>query len=234
MLAAGESACGSGSAGPTTRDGGATPRGSGATPRCRADTPRDSGGGRPKQGGKWSDQTRGDGDEASEATASDDDSLPAASLQSFAPSAASGCEGDIDFGAVAAADDVTVAPDKGGDQAEVPTVVGEPEALGEADAAVVDTSVAGTLGILCGNWGGHWAEIDLQEYMISDLKSGPCSFVLLQDAKRELTEHLMAPGAPGTRDNDAATTRGRGGHRLGRCAHPASTSCCVDKRRGPP
>lgn len=57
----------------------------------------------------------------------------------------------------------------------------------------------GNWGILCGNWGGNWSKDNgqMQQHMDYDLKSCPCSILILQEAKPELLDHLRAPAVAG-------------------------------------
>ena len=78
-----------------------------------------------------------------------------------------------------------------------------------AEKSSPDTDFSGTIGILCGNWGGNKAECDLQAHMQFDLKSGPCTCILLQEATEEVLANLRAPGEPGILEE--GLTRGGGG-----------------------
>ena len=84
-----------------------------------------------------------------------------------------------------------------------------PEA--ERTSAVAETSsaVAGTIGILCGNWGGNKKACRLMQHMHYDLKSGPCTFILLQEATAQELINLKAPGTPG--EVEEGPPRGGGG-----------------------
>ena len=90
-------------------------------------------------------------------------------------------------------------------------------ASAESSTAVADKSSAathfpGTIGVLSGNWGGNKHECQLQEHMSCDLKSGPCTCVLLQEATEEVLANLKAPGEPGILVEEGPPRGGGGKH----------------------
>ena len=98
-----------------------------------------------------------------------------------------------------------------------------------------ETGKIGTLGVLCANWGGHWADRFLQDHMKFDLKSCPCHILCVQEAAPLLLQHLQGPAVEGK-----AETRGRGANweqrpcsqYLGIRGDEASNSVMVCARRG--
>ena len=93
--------------------------------------------------------------------------------------------------------------------ATVPAVAETNSAVAEPRSVVEDH--AGTIGILCGNWGGNKAECGLNDHMQYDIKSGPCTFIMLQEATEQTLLNLRAPGAPGVEEE--GPSRGGGGKR---------------------
>ena len=69
--------------------------------------------------------------------------------------------------------------------------------------------IEGTFCVLCGNLGGNWTQRSLQDHMHFDIKSGPCSIIVLQEAKHDLLMHLREPGQDGVPE-DSGATRGSG------------------------
>ena len=106
-----------------------------------------------------------------------------------------------------------------------PSAVAETStAVAALDSAVAETNStvaeprsvledhAGTIGILCGNWGGNKHECGLNDHMQYDIKSGPCTIIMLQEATEQTLLNLRAPGVPGMEEE--GPSRGGGGKRV--------------------
>ena len=68
----------------------------------------------------------------------------------------------------------------------------------------------GNLGVLAGNWGGDWKDPASCDYMKADLKRGPCSIIMLQEASQALLAVLKADGGAGITAMADPDTRGDG------------------------
>ena len=49
---------------------------------------------------------------------------------------------------------------------------------------------AGAIGVLSGNWGGHWENPEVNAHMLFDVKSCPAHILTMQEAESELFMHL--------------------------------------------
>ena len=79
--------------------------------------------------------------------------------------------------------------------------------VGEWDEKWAPGGVApGQFGVLCGNWDGDRVDLESRQQIHFDLKSGPCHFLLLQEASESVHNYLMEAGTEEQRD-----TRGGGG-----------------------
>jgi len=121
------------------------------------------------------------------------------SLPSYAPTEASGIDGDPN------------ADDTGGRQKEMRY---EPDydVDGEWGDQTPVRGKPGAWGIVCGNWGGKWHDEMMRDHMDFDLKSSAGTILLLQEATEELLQHLRKPGADGIVAGDQET-HGDGGRK---------------------
>ena len=124
------------------------------------------------------------GSDAHNDKSADDSSVARGSLPSYAPTEASGIEGDPN-----AAD---IGDDKGPMRYEPVH-----EVDGDWDDQTPVGGRPGTWCIVSGNWGGEWHDELLHEHMDFDLKSSAGTILLLQEAKEELLRHLKQPGRDG-------------------------------------
>ena len=82
-------------------------------------------------------------------------------------------------------------PDAKGGEASVPAIV---HAHGGAvKAPYMERGDVGAIGILTGNWGGNRANKKLEEHIDNDLKTGPSSIIMLQEAQEMVVNILQAP-----------------------------------------
>ena len=159
-----------------------------------------SSGAEPTRGGGGNAQ---DGDESH--CSSHPDSVDSVSLPSHAATDASAIRGDISS-REAATGEVYMKPNSWNTQA---TVVWD----GDVDTPASvdpdrDCGCPGQFGVLCGNWGDRAQKSVLSKRMHFDLKTGPCSVVMLQEAAASVLEHMRAPEEE--KDSTATETRGGG------------------------
>ena len=162
----------------------------------------------------------GDGDSVHSDEHSSDDgrSSVARSMPSYADSMASGFDGDLETNVLG---DTTLNPPDENDSAFEGYTDGDWYGATHDDFANDDSkgSKQGTFGVLCGNWGNKWSDKNLNDHMKFDLKSSPCTLIILQEAPRELLEHLRQPGVEGVIDERLDDTRGGGENWLVRPQH---------------
>ena len=162
----------------------------------------------------------GDGDSVHGDEHSSDDgrSSAARSMPSYADSMASGFPGDLETNILR---DTTLRPPDENDSDFEGFTDGDWHGATQDDGANDDSkgSKQGTFGVLCGNWGNKWSETNLNDHMNFDLKSSPCALLILQEAPRELLEHLRQPGVEGVIDERLDDTRGGGENWLKRPQH---------------
>ena len=79
---------------------------------------------------------------------------------------------------------------------------------GSTAGAETDAGCPGQFGILCGNWGDRKQERFLWERMHFDLKSGPCSIVMLQEAAGHVLDHMREPPSEEEHSTDTETRGG--------------------------
>jgi hypothetical protein len=158
-----------------------------------------SSGGLPTRGG-------GGGAEASDGASCSSHGAPSVSMASWAATDASCVRGDLRREEAMATGELVLRPVSGVEY-EYDSFDGDFTQSANADPDL-DPGTLGTFGVLCGNWGDRGTAGTLAEHMNFDLKSGPCSFVMLQEALPRVLEHLRAPAEK--KDSTATETRGGG------------------------
>ena len=144
------------------------------------------------------DQLRGGGDD--DETESDDNDAPRASLPGYVPSCASGMPGDIDAADAQNQEILVRFSDHNSNELTIGEWVDSVDGHGDGAGR------RGTFGVFQGNWGEKWKDLSLQEHMFRDVKSTPCSILMMQEAWQNLFEFLKTVGELGVPIIDAEPT----------------------------